>query len=238
MECFRFAARQTVRGATLTWMLALFVLCFVGHDVSQVAPNSASIEGTVRNSQGAPVPAAMVHLQSKDGVQTLAALTDGKGSYRFSALPDVAYTVRVEMSGFADRISDIIVLRANETKIVNLNLGTTTVGGSPTPSTGTPEFFDEPHFTVAGVIPQISGDMVPIPLPAQGTPFRKIPAHSEVGRTAGLPQRLRLMKMKDSKFKLFWLIPKPPSFIIPSRISTKSWATLLRPSTNISAQPS
>ena len=151
MECFRFAARQTVRSATLTLMVALFVLCFVGHGISQAAPNSASIEGTVRNSQGAPVPAAMVHLQSKDGVQTLAALTDGKGSYRFSALRDGVYTLRVEMSGFADRISDIIVLQANETKTVNFNLGATTVGGSPTPSTGTPEFFDEPHFSVAGV---------------------------------------------------------------------------------------
>src|SRR5258708_7952993 len=151
MECFRFAARQTVRSATLTWMVALFVLCFVGHGVSQVAPNSASIEGTVRNSQGAAVPAAMVHLQSKGGVQRLAALTDGKGSYRFSALPDGAYTLRVEMSGFADRISDIIVLQSNETKNVNLNLGATTVAGSPTPSTGSTEFFDERHFRVAGV---------------------------------------------------------------------------------------
>jgi tetratricopeptide (TPR) repeat protein len=146
IRCSRSMMRSSAIGALFA---AILVASFATLASAQAA-TAASLEGIVHNSAGDPVVGATVHLQSKSEsktltAQNLTAQTDDKGAYHFSALHEGAYALRVEMKGFADTLSDTFALKANETKTVDLRLG------AAAKSVAVPDFFDEPHFSVAGV---------------------------------------------------------------------------------------
>lgn len=110
-----------------------------------------TIQGYVRDSDGRPVANATIVLQPATGtgspsaaLQTMHA--DPTGAYRFTALPDGAYTVRAEMSGHDRTSVGPVSLAPNETKKIDLALVPAKTSGA-----AAPEFFDEPQFTVAGV---------------------------------------------------------------------------------------
>jgi tetratricopeptide (TPR) repeat protein len=109
----------------------------------------ASVQGIVR-SGNTPLAGASVYLQAKDS-RMLTTHTDSKGAYRFSAVRVGAYTLRAEMAGYSDATSSPFVLGQKEVKAIDLTLEPAKASASPKSSTGQPEFFDEPHFTVAGV---------------------------------------------------------------------------------------
>jgi tetratricopeptide (TPR) repeat protein len=116
---------------------------------SPPAPESLSIlQGVLRDSYQRPVAGVLVSLQSKHG--TLNTRTDASGAYRFSALHEGIYSVRAQTPDHAVAAIDGIVLGKNESKAVDLTL---TRQPAPTRNSSAtqPEFFDEPHFTVAGV---------------------------------------------------------------------------------------
>ena len=107
--------------------------------------NSASVQGTVRDGQGRAVAQAQVQLQAKDSRQLLTAASDEHGSYTFRQLRDGVYVLRVvSASGTAEIPS--IALGANETKTVDVRLGSAASSGQ-----SAPQFYDEPQFTVSGV---------------------------------------------------------------------------------------
>jgi len=114
---------------------------------TQSGPSFARIEGSVRDAQNHPVPAATVCLQSADGKKTLTAQTDLEGAYRLSAIPVGAYSFRAQMAGYSDAEFGQLVLKKDEVRKIDLTL--TPVGKRQ--SVTEPEFFDEPQFTVAGV---------------------------------------------------------------------------------------
>ena len=124
------------------------------------------LQGRVRDSTGTPVANAAVFLQIATGEQTRTAPaqithTDMDGKYRFAALRAGAYTLRAEMNGYGEAIVGPVSLGQKEMKDVDLTLISTKASTSRNappvkPATGkpgeqTPEFFDEPQFTVAGV---------------------------------------------------------------------------------------
>jgi tetratricopeptide (TPR) repeat protein len=124
------------------------------------------LQGRVRDSTGTPVANAAVFLQITTGEQTHTAPadithTDMDGKYRFAALRAGAYTLRVEMNGYGEAIVGPVSLGQKEMKDIDLTLISTKASTSRNappvkPATGkpgeqTPEFFDEPQFTVAGV---------------------------------------------------------------------------------------
>lgn len=142
-----------MRSSAIGALFAAILVASFATLASAQAATAASLAGIVCNSAGDPVAGATVHLQSKGEsesltAQTLTAQTDDKGAYRFSVLHEGAYMLRVEMKGFADTLSDTFALKANETKTVDLSLGAATVAAKPV---AVPDFFDEPHFSVAGV---------------------------------------------------------------------------------------
>jgi tetratricopeptide (TPR) repeat protein len=102
--------------------------------------DSATLQGSVRDSHGLPLASATVYLQAETKTQTLTARTDSRGTFYFSALGHGTYTVRAEMAGYGETTFGPCVLGANETKRVDLTL-----------KAEQPQFFDEPEFTVAGV---------------------------------------------------------------------------------------
>lgn len=131
-------------------VLALFIIQGPSaHGQSTRPDNSAILQGSVRNSRGKLVAAAIVHLQAKGAPQPLIVHTDSAGTYRFAALRHGEYVVRAELAGYGEATSGAFVLGENEIKSIELTLESTRTVSEPAATQA--EFFDEPSFTVAGV---------------------------------------------------------------------------------------
>ena len=120
------------------------------HGQSADRMESASLQGLVRDSHDRPVAAANVYLQTDIGTKTLTAVTDSEGLYHFAALRPGVYILRVEKAGYDAAIFGRCALGGKETKKIDLTLRPAKAPAQ-SGSTGTPEFYDEPQFTVAGV---------------------------------------------------------------------------------------
>ncbi len=152
MGRFRFTANHS-RRATCTLALTVILGAMMSQGQSVEAPlesaGTAIVKGFVRDSSGRPVAGATVCLQDKDA-QALKARTDSVGAYRFSAIRQGVYSLRAEIPANGAATFSPIVLGKDESRTIDLTLD----AAKPSEwqdSKGRPEFFDEPHFTVAGV---------------------------------------------------------------------------------------
>jgi len=109
---------------------------------------NASLSGTVRDGHGSPAAGATVHLQAKDKgpSEGSTAQTDSKGQYHFDGLHEGVYLLFTSMPGYEDSKIPPVFIGPNESKSVDLTLGT-----PKNPDAGQPQFYDQPQFTVAGV---------------------------------------------------------------------------------------
>jgi tetratricopeptide (TPR) repeat protein len=128
-------------------LVIVMLLSFASLLQSQV---SASLRGTVRDSQGSPVAGATIHLQLKDLAQTQTVRTDQEGKYIVPTLSGGVYFLRAEMAGYSDAEIPAVFIDLNEAKNLDLTLLTAKTE-SHSASARSPQFFDEPQFTVAGV---------------------------------------------------------------------------------------
>jgi tetratricopeptide (TPR) repeat protein len=152
-------------------ILAVTTALVPGRTQSQEPTGNASLQGTVqgyvRDSRGRPTANATVFLQlaaepeNPVAAQTQIAHTDSEGAYRFAALRAGIYTLRAEMNGHGSATVSPVNLAQKETKKIDLILASaksvapqSALPGAVVtrePDAQTPEFFDEPQFTVAGV---------------------------------------------------------------------------------------
>ena len=152
----RFCAkeRQSRKPAIAAWVLVAIAFGAPSELLGQDhrAEDLATLQGSVRSSQGYPMAGAKVSLQPEGGTRTLTAQTDSEGSYGFAVSPG-GYTLRANMPGYNEARFTQIVLGPNEVKKVDLTLAQASPQSSQagSPQSETPEFFDEPRFTVAGV---------------------------------------------------------------------------------------
>jgi tetratricopeptide (TPR) repeat protein len=116
-------------------------------EAHESSAGTATLEGIVRDAGNRPVGGATVSLQS-EGAKTLTARTDSGGTYHFSAVAQGVYSLRAEMASYGSATFSPLVLKQKESKTIDLTLD---AAKASAPSTVRPEFFDEPHFTVAGV---------------------------------------------------------------------------------------
>jgi tetratricopeptide (TPR) repeat protein len=160
MDRFRVTARQSgfIGAGIATCTLAALALLapLVTQGQTPKAADSATLQGSVRDSKGRPVAAATVSLQGNDGRQILSVHSDPTGSYRFAGLGQGTYRLRVESAGFSAATFGPCVLGPKEAKTFDLVLKSSPGPQSQAPpeskaGAGTPEFYDEPQFTVAGV---------------------------------------------------------------------------------------
>jgi tetratricopeptide (TPR) repeat protein len=153
----RFGFPATLTLTCLLAVAALFAPIMTwGQD--QSSSNTATLKGSVRDSAGHPVAGAPVYLQIKDGGQARSLRTDTAGKYDFSGIRDGIYMLRVEMNGFTPATFGPCAVVSGQTKTLDLTLESSkkipSQSSSPSQgktSGGSPEFFDEPQFTVAGV---------------------------------------------------------------------------------------
>ena len=151
---FRVTARRSEYPGT--GFPALLIMVLFTASVVQAQPDLGTLQGSVFDSRGRPVAGATVYVQLKDETQTLTAIADSTGNYRFPGLRAGVYTLHAEMSGYENATHDPISLGPKDTKRIDLTLGSAKAKGAQssaagTSTTGRPEFFDEPAFTVAGV---------------------------------------------------------------------------------------
>jgi tetratricopeptide (TPR) repeat protein len=152
MDRSRVNSPQSVYFPTI-FVVGLIVL-FAPLTVHAQSPNvtsSASLQGVVRDAHGQPIGGANVYLYSKNDEQTLTVATDSEGKYHFAALHEGSYTLRAEKAGYDPGVFGACVFGAKETKKVDFTLKFLDYPGMQASSNGTPEFYDEPGFTVAGV---------------------------------------------------------------------------------------
>ena len=112
-----------------------------------------AIRGHVRDTAGKLIANATVYLEAPAGssppVQpTQITHTDPAGEYHFFARASSAYSLRATMAGYASATSGPFELAQEETKEIDLALTTSSDKASAAADAA---FFDEPHFTVAGV---------------------------------------------------------------------------------------
>ncbi len=110
----------------------------------------ATLQGVVRDSAGLPIGGATICLQDKNA-QILSSHTDAAGAYSFSALPQGGYLLQAEMPGYESAPSNSIVLAPSEAKTIDFTLRLSDLAAREKSLQVKPDFFDEPHFTVAGV---------------------------------------------------------------------------------------
>ncbi|HTS02206.1 MAG TPA: TonB-dependent receptor [Thermoanaerobaculia bacterium] len=85
------------------WLRVLTILAFAGAGLAANVARSQTtggIEGTVTDSNDAPLPGAAVDLQSPSLQGGRTAVTSAAGRYRFPAIPPGTYTVTCSLSGF------------------------------------------------------------------------------------------------------------------------------------------
>lgn len=136
--------------------LALLIMALFTASMLQAQPDLGTLHGSVFDSQGRPMAGATVYVQLKGEAQTVTAITDSTGKYRFPGLRAGVYTLHAEMGGYENATHDPISVGPKDTKRIDLTLGSARAKGAQSPAAGTsatgkPEFFDEPAFTVAGV---------------------------------------------------------------------------------------
>src|SRR5258708_20802686 len=150
--CFLLIDRFTRTRHLLLLMLmsAAVTVLLQGQSVSIPAgPAGAAVQGSVRDSAGHPLAGARVSLQAKNS-RSFDVSTDAMGTFSFSGVLDGDYTLRAEMAGYAVATVGPFTYERDESKTVNLTLEANKKS-EPQKSTGRPEFFDEPQFTIAGV---------------------------------------------------------------------------------------
>jgi tetratricopeptide (TPR) repeat protein len=118
--------------------------------------NEFALEGSVRNPQGQPIAGATVLVQTESGNIATTARTDSDGSYRFTTLRPGVYSIRASAPKFRETTSSPISLAGNKSTKVDFILEPLSAAKPGTSSAETPEFFDEPQFTVAGVTETMS----------------------------------------------------------------------------------
>src|SRR5262245_22949639 len=99
---------------------AAFFVCFASATAN--AQFKASVQGTVTDTAGAIVPAATVTLTNKETNQSNTTTSSDSGFYRFSSLAPGTYSLTVEKEGFKKQLVDDVVVEAEATKGVNVEL--------------------------------------------------------------------------------------------------------------------
>ncbi|HTV59880.1 MAG TPA: tetratricopeptide repeat protein [Verrucomicrobiae bacterium] len=131
---------------------------FARRPAAQAHP-SATVEGSVRNSSGAPVAGANVVIERSGETRPLETKTNPDGTFTCSLPSAGTYTVRAEKAGVGRGVSAPLAVALGEKKRVVLILsGLGAEGAAPSnakagvnSAAATPEFEDTPDFTVAGV---------------------------------------------------------------------------------------
>jgi tetratricopeptide (TPR) repeat protein len=115
---------RSARAAVGSVLMGL--LCFTVAPSLHAQTTSASVAGTVNDTQGAVLPGATVTLTSKTQGNVLTAVTDGQGRFTFPIIRPDTYSLTVTMQGFKTLERTNLVVNANDratTGILTMEVG-------------------------------------------------------------------------------------------------------------------
>jgi hypothetical protein len=110
-------------------LAAMLGLCLLAATPLHAQTTSASVFGSVVDTQGGLLPGATVTLTSRTQAYTLTATSDSKGDFVFPIVRPDVYTLRVSMEGFKTLERTSVVVNANDkfsTGVLTLEVGAVT----------------------------------------------------------------------------------------------------------------
>src|SRR6185436_20618122 len=101
------------------------------------AQSTATLQGTVTDSQGAVMPGVSMAIRNDATGTERAAVTDAAGQYVAASLPPGRYTVVAHIEGFKDQTTGV-VLEVAQIAVVSLKLGVATIAENVTVTGASP----------------------------------------------------------------------------------------------------
>jgi tetratricopeptide (TPR) repeat protein len=129
--------------------VAVLLASVVGHAQVEKHSEAAMLQGFVRDSANKAVAGATVSVVANK-VKILSVTADSTGKYQFANVPPGAFTLCAEKEAADGATCTAFALKANESRTIDITLKPAKASQQPA-SSERPEFFEEPHFTVAGV---------------------------------------------------------------------------------------
>ncbi len=96
--------------------------CLLGATILLGQTWNGHLEGIVLDPSGEAVPAAALHLRNITTEQVRQTFSDAEGYYTFPLLPVGTYELKIEKTGFAEKVIPNVVVRVGETLRVDLAL--------------------------------------------------------------------------------------------------------------------
>jgi hypothetical protein len=143
----------------LRWGIALVLFACVIGIPGSAAQTTSTIEGTVKDKQGAAIAGAKVHVTSGELAIDRTATTESDGSYRVTALPPGNYEVRAEKDGFQTGVFKGLELTLNRTLTFDVTLQVGSVTQSVEVSSEIPLVDTTVSSTGSTITPQQIEDM-------------------------------------------------------------------------------
>jgi tetratricopeptide (TPR) repeat protein len=112
---------------------------------------SAVVQGTVCDSQSAPLKDANVALESVDHTHKFVTHSDAQGHYRFMNVPLGSYVLLSGKTGYVQSNDGPFAVQVAEPKIVDVHLSRENSAAGTKDALFAGEFSDEPQFQVAGI---------------------------------------------------------------------------------------
>ena len=114
------ATRRRAVFVARAWIVSFLLVSAARDAFPQTA--LAAVIGSVRDSQGKPVPDAVVKVEQQETMLTRQTRTTGAGVYAITALPIGTYSVFISHAGFSTAESRSLRLLVGQTRTVNGNL--------------------------------------------------------------------------------------------------------------------
>src|SRR2546427_5931648 len=140
--------------------LAILVAVLLGNLTPAWAQSTATLQGTVTDTQNAVMPGVSVTIRNQATGIERAAVTDAAGQYVAASLPPGQYQVLAHIEGFQDQTREV-ELGVAQTVVVNVKLGVGTLAENIT-VTGASALLDTATVSVGKVMAQRTVQEIPL----------------------------------------------------------------------------
>ncbi len=124
--------------AYLRSMTALLLMTLVTVTTAAAQTETATILGTVTDSQGGVLPGVTVTARNTDTGFVLTGVTDSGGRYRIAAVPPGRYEVSAQLAGFSTAVRRGLTLTLGSENVINFELALATLAEEVSVTAETP----------------------------------------------------------------------------------------------------
>ncbi|HJZ82486.1 MAG TPA: TonB-dependent receptor, partial [Pyrinomonadaceae bacterium] len=152
---------QTLSSRQFVSRIVFAMVVLMAATMAAHAQFKASIQGSVRDVNGAVVPGATITLTSKETNKTQVVESSDEGFYRVPALAPGVYALTVEKSGFKKQVLEKVVVKGEETQGIDVTLATGEVTESVVVSAQTAEQLQSENANVSRALSAVEIRQLP-----------------------------------------------------------------------------